>query len=222
MQKVKTMKSLNIKYIEALDDIDLELAGNILDDYAIRDRIEILNWAKEYPYRPITQFNIARSKDSLFIKYSVRGSMLRAIYSNDQEPVNEDSCVEFFCKLPDNDQYMNFEFNCIGTCKASKRVERNKDVTPYSKEELSMIKRFPTLGRRAFNEMEGMFDWELTVKIPLRVMGINPNNLPKKILGNFYKCADGTDSRHFVTWSPVKTEQPDFHRPEFFGELYFE
>lgn len=222
MQKVKTMKSLNIKYIEALDDIDLELAGNILDDYAIRDRIEILNWAKEYPYRPITQFNIARSKDSLFIKYSVRGSMLRAIYSNDQEPVNEDSCVEFFCKLPDNDKYMNFEFNCIGTCKASKRVERNKDVTPYSKEELSMIKRFPTLGRRAFNEMEGMFDWELTVKIPLRVMGINPNNLPKKILGNFYKCADGTDSRHFVTWSPVKTEQPDFHRPEFFGELYFE
>jgi len=222
LQKVKTMKSLNIKYIEALDDIDLELAGNILDDYAIRDRIEILNWAKEYPYRPITQFNIARSKDSLFIKYSVRGSMLRAIYSNDQEPVNEDSCVEFFCKLPDNDKYMNFEFNCIGTCKASKRVERNKDVTPYSKEELSMIKRFPTLGRRAFNEMEGMFDWELTVKIPLRVMGINPNNLPKKILGNFYKCADGTDSRHFVTWSPVKTEQPDFHRPEFFGELYFE
>ena len=222
MQKVKTMKSLNIKYIEALDDIDLELAGNILDDYAIRDRIEILNWAKEYPYRPITQFNIARSKDSLFIKFSVRGSMLRAIYSNDQEPVNEDSCVEFFCKLPDNDKYMNFEFNCIGTCKASKRVERNKDVTPYSKEELSMIKRFPTLGRRAFNEMEGMFDWELTVKIPLRVMGINPNNLPKKILGNFYKCADGTDSRHFVTWSPVKTEQPDFHRPEFFGELYFE
>jgi len=222
LQKVKTMKSLNIKYIEALDDIDLELAGNILDDYAIRDRIEILNWAKEYPYRPITQFNIARSKDSLFIKFSVRGSMLRAIYSNDQEPVNEDSCVEFFCKLPDNDQYMNFEFNCIGTCKASKRVERNKDVTPYSKEELSMIKRFPTLGRRAFNEMEGMFDWELTVKIPLRVMGINPNNLPKKILGNFYKCADGTDSRHFVTWSPVKTEQPDFHRPEFFGELYFE
>jgi len=222
LQKVKTMKSLNIKYIEALDDIDLELAGNILDDYAIRDRIEILNWAKEYPYRPITQFNIARSKDSLFIKFSVRGSMLRAIYSNDQEPVNEDSCVEFFCKLPDNDKYMNFEFNCIGTCKASKRVERNKDVTPYSKEELSMIKRFPTLGRRAFNEMEGMFDWELTVKIPLRVMGINPNNLPKKILGNFYKCADGTDSRHFVTWSPVKTEQPDFHRPEFFGELYFE
>ena len=222
MRKVKTMKSLNIKYIEALDDIDIESTDTILDDYGVKDRIETLNWAKEYPYRPITQFYIARSKDSIFIKFSVHGSMLRAIYSNDQEPVNEDSCVEFFCKLPENDTYMNFEFNCIGTCKASKRIERNKDVTPYSKEELSMIKRCPSLGRRAFNEMEGMFEWELTVKIPMRIMGINPDHLPEKILGNFYKCADGTDSRHFVTWSPVKTEQPDFHRPEFFGELYFE
>jgi hypothetical protein len=215
------MKSLIIRYIEALNDIDIDFAGIVLEDFGVLDTIEILNWVKEYPYRPITQFNIARSKDSIFIRYSVRGSMLRAIYSVDQEPVNEDSCVEFFCKLSENDKYMNFEFNCIGTCKASKRLARNKEVTPFSKEELSMIKRSPSLGRRAFNEMEGMFDWELTVKIPMRIMGIDPNYLPEKILGNFYKCADGTDSPHFVTWSPVKTELPDFHRPEFFGELYF-
>jgi hypothetical protein len=69
--------------------------------------------------------------------------------------------------------------------------------------------------------MEGMFEWELTVKIPLRIMGIDPNNLPEKIKGNFYKCADGTDSPHYVTWNPVQTPTPDFHRPEFFGELYF-
>lgn len=215
------MKSLNIRYVESLNDLDIELAGDILDEFGVRDTIEILNWVDEFPYRPITQFNIARSQDSIFIKFNVRGSMLRAIYSNDQDPVNEDSCVEFFCQIPGNDKYMNFEFNCIGTCKASKRVARNKDVTPYSKEELSMIKRYPSLGRRAFKEMEGMFDWELTVKIPLRIMGINPDNLPEKITGNFYKCADGTDSRHFVTWSPVQAEKPDFHRPEFFGELYF-
>ena len=216
------MKSINVKYVEALNDKDVESGAEILEDFGERDTIEILNWVKEYAYRPITLFNIARSKDSIFIKFNVRGSMVRAIYSNDQEPVNEDSCVEFFCQVPGNDKYMNFEFNCIGTCKASKRVSRNKDVTPFSKEELSMIKRYPSMGHRAFNEMEGMFDWELTVKIPLRIMGIDPNKLPEKISGNFYKCADGTDSPHFVTWSPVQTEKPDFHRPEFFGELIFE
>jgi hypothetical protein len=68
--------------------------------------------------------------------------------------------------------------------------------------------------------MEGMFSWDLTVKIPMRILGINPDNLPEKILGNFYKCADGTDSMHYVTWAPIKTERPDFHRPEFFGEIF--
>lgn len=215
------MKRLDIPYIENLNDIDIELASDILDELGQRETVEILNWIKEYAYKPITYFNIARSNESIFIKFSVHGSMLRAIYSNDQDPVNEDSSVEFFCQIPGDDYYMNFEFNCIGTCKAAKRVARNVKVTPYSKEELSMIKRYPSLGRRAFNEMEGMFDWELTVKIPLDIMGINPANLPEKILGNFYKCADGTDSPHFVTWSPIPTEKPDFHRPEFFGELYF-
>ena len=216
------MKQIIIKYNNKLDDADMESAGTILDDFGEGDKIESLNWMAEYPYRPITLFRIARSSDSLFIKYKVQGSMLRAIYSNDQDPVNEDSCVEFFCQVPENNKYMNFEFNCIGTCKASKRVARNKDVTPYSKEELSMLKRYSSLGRRAFIEMEGMFDWDLTVKIPLRIMGIDPDNLPEKITGNFYKCADGTDSRHFVTWNPIHSEKPDFHRPEFFGELFFE
>jgi hypothetical protein len=215
------MKSLIIHYIEALNDTNIELARDILDDFGVLDTIEILNWSALYPYRPITQFNIARSNKSIFIKYSVRGSMLRAIYSNDQDPVHDDSCVEFFCKPVGADTYTNFEFNCIGTCSASRRKSRYEDVVPFSMEEMQSIKRYPSIGRRAFNEMEGMFEWELTVEIPFNLIGIDPQNLPKKLLGNFYKCADGTDSKHFVTWSPVKTEKPDFHCPEFFGELYF-
>ena len=148
--------------------------------------------------------------------------MLRAIYSNDQDPVHEDSCVEFFCKTPESEHYMNFEFNCIGTCQASKRKSRKEEVVAYSLSELAEIKRYPSIGRRAFNEMEGMFEWELTIRIPFTLMDIDPEHLPEKLLGNFYKCADGTDSPHYVSWSPVQTEKPDFHRPEFFGELYFE
>ena len=215
------MKSLIIRYIEALNDVDIELAGNILDDSGVLDNIEILNWIHEYPYRPITQFYIARSIDSIFIKFSVRGSMLKATFSNDQEPVYQDSCVEFFCMPVGADRYTNFEFNCIGTCSASSRKSRHEDVVPFSPIEMQTIKRYPSIGRRAFNEMEGMFEWELTVKIPYKLIGIDSTNLPEKIMGNFYKCADETDSMHFVTWSPVHTEKPDFHCPEYFGELYF-
>jgi hypothetical protein len=147
--------------------------------------------------------------------------MLKATFSNDQEPVYQDSCVEFFCMPVGADRYTNFEFNCIGTCSASSRKSRHEDVVPFSPIEMQTIKRYPSIGRRAFNEMEGMFEWELTVKIPFELIGIDSTNLPEKILGNFYKCADETDSMHFVTWSPVHTEKPDFHCPEYFGELYF-
>lgn len=216
------MKQIKILYNDVLNDIELEAASELMDGFGHRDLVENLNWKETYPYRPITLFNIARSNDGIFIKYSVRGSMLRAIFSNDLDPVNEDSCVEFFCKLPDSDSYMNFEFNCIGTCNASKRKSKTEGVVRYTLDELAQIKRYPSIGRRAFNEMEGMFEWELTVKIPFTLMGIDPTNLPKKMMGNFYKCADGTDSPHYVSWSPIKTEKPNFHCPEFFGELIFE
>ena len=116
---------------------------------------------------------------------------------------------------------MNFEFNCIGTCLAATRKSRNENVVLRSAEELQRIIRYSSLGRRAFCEMEGLFTWELTVGIPLDLLGISVADLPEKILGNFYKCADDTDSVHFVSWNPIRTESPDFHCPEYFGEIYF-
>jgi hypothetical protein len=68
--------------------------------------------------------------------------------------------------------------------------------------------------------MNGLFSWELCVRIPFHLMDIDADHLPPKLLGNFYKCADATDQPHYVSWNPIKTEKPDFHRPEFFGEIY--
>jgi len=215
------MKKIAIPFVPELDNVSIELSTELLDEQGQKDTIEFLNWKKEYPYRPISIFFVARSSSAIYIKYNIHGSMLRGIYYKDGDPVHEDSCVEFFCKLPDSDRYFNFEFNCIGTCSAASRVQRHEGVKSLSREELSKIERLPSIGRRAFIEMEGMFEWELTVKIPFDIIGIDPDRLPEKIYGNFYKCADGTNSPHYVTWNQVLTPEPDFHCPEFFGELYF-
>ena len=37
--------------------------------------------------------------------------------------------------------------------------------------------------------------------------------------GNCYKCGDRTEHPHFLAWNPVHTPTPDFHRPEFLGEM---
>lgn len=215
------MKRIVIPHIESLESVTIEYADEILENEGKREALDILNWADEFPYKPITTFNIGYSSKAIYIKYDVHGSMLRAIYTHDQDPVYEDSCVEFFCQRPDSDRYMSFGFNCIGTCLASRRKNRWDDVQQLTAEEMRLIERHSSLGHRAFNEMEGMFAWDLVVKIPFSLLGYD-HEVPDKLLGNFYKCADGTESRHFLSWAPIKTEKPDFHRPEFFGELYFE
>ena len=68
--------------------------------------------------------------------------------------------------------------------------------------------------------MEGIFAWELLAVIPFDLIGVDPIRLPEKIYANFYKCADATALPHYLSWSPIDTPAPDFHRPEFFGELY--
>ncbi len=215
------MKKLEIPFIPSLNETNIENAGNILDEFGTNSAIEILNWSEQYNYKPITSFRIGRSDDAIFIKYIVSGTSLKAVYTEDQSPVHEDSCVEFFCMPEGAEKYTNFEFNCIGTCSASSRKGRSEDVVPFPKEEMATIERHPSIGKKPFKEMEGMFTWDLTVKIPFKLMGLDPKNLPEKIRGNFYKCADDTVSMHFVSWAPINTENPDFHRPEFFGELVF-
>ena len=56
--------------------------------------------------------------------------------------------------------------------------------------------------------------------IPLSILGLDTDHKPEKLLGNFYKCGDATEMPHYLSWNPIQTERPDFHRPEFFGELY--
>ena len=216
------MKRVIIPYIESLNGIKLEFAGEFLENEGKREAVDKLNWAKEFPYRPITTFNIGYADDGIYIKYDVQGTMLRAIYTNDQEPVYEDSCVEFFCKRPESDYYINFEFNCIGTCLVAKRKSRKEVVQRFSSDEMQLIERHSSLARRAFMEMEGMFTWDLVVKIPFSLLSFAKGEIPDKLLGNFYKCANGTESPHYLSWSPIHTEKPDFHCPEFFGELWFE
>ena len=40
--------------------------------------------------------------------------------------------------------------------------------------------------------------------------------------GNFYKCGDLTEIEHYLAWSPMTSEKPDFHRRQDFGTLVFE
>jgi hypothetical protein len=212
------MKTIKIPFVPELNGVKPADAANIMETRAQRISVDTINW-EEYPYKPIVAVDAARSSDKLFLRYFVKGNSIKAIYKEDDSPVHTDSCVEFFVKKPESDYYFNFEFNCIGTCDCARRKSR-KDKVSLTSEEYASIERYSTLGDAPFEEKKGIHAWELIVAIPFETIDIDPNNLPEKLLGNFYKCADDTENPHFVSWNPIETSQPDFHRPEFFGEIY--
>lgn len=215
------MKTINrIPYLPALDVLDMLSVDYFLENKALRLFINQVNW-ETYPYQPITTVDLARTDTNLYLHYFVRSNALKASYTEDGSPVHKDSCVEFFVKPPQGPhKYINFEFNCIGTCDASYRQSRI-EKTAFTVEEYATIRRHASLGKDSFDEIAGVHCWELTVAIPFSLMGINPKKLPKQLLANFYKCADETASPHYLSWVPIDLPEPNFHCPEFFGELYF-
>lgn len=214
------MKTLKVPYLPALDTLDVSSIGLVMETKARREYIDQVNW-KEYPYQPIVVFDIARSNKYLYIRYFVKGLSVKAIYDKDDAHVHEDSCVEFFMQREGDAGYMNFEFNCIGTCDAARRLSRT-EKTSLTPEEYASIKRHSSLERVPFAERTGLHAWELMVAIPLELMGLDPEHLPQKIRGNFYNCADNTEFPHFVSWSPIDLPEPNFHCPPFFGELFLD
>lgn len=215
-------KNLAIPYIPELDNLgDADEIINLLDSRGERRSISSLNWGEKYPYKPLAAFATAHSDMALYVDFFVRCNYLRAENYRNQSPVSQDSCVEVFLQPAEDGPYWNFEFNCIGAINASTRTER-PNPRRLSDMELSLVRRYPSCGTRPFRELQGLFSWNLLVAIPFELLGIRYEGKPLKIRGNFYKCSSGASIPHYMSWSPIATPDPDFHRPEFFGDLLLE
>ena len=110
--------------------------------------IDCVNWPAQFPEKPVVSVDVTNDREALYLKYSVKGEQLRAVTAHDQGPVWEDSCVEFFCQVPGEPYYYNFETNCIGAMVASRRRGREEDVLPFSPDEMEQIERKCTYPRK--------------------------------------------------------------------------
>ena len=217
---INKAKELCVIHLPQLDKMPLRQAAQYLDANVEHQVIDCANWSNDFPYKPSTTFVIAVSATRLYVFFSVISKDLRAINTEDLSPVADDSCVEFFMLVPGNEEYWNFELNCIGTLNGSHRVER-PSPTRLTAQELASIQRYASCGNDAIEDLDGTFCWDLIVSIPLELVKLDGDNLPEYILGNFYKCAGKTAHPHYVSWSSIDSEKPNFHRPDCFGKLWF-
>lgn len=181
------------------------------------------NWSDKFPYAPNVKAHLWHDGENLYIKYEVKEEYIAAIEGTDNGEVWNDSCVEFFISF-DADGYYNIESNCIGTVLVSHRKGKNEDIEFAERNLLNAIKRFTTLGRNPFRGINFSKSWRLLLIIPIQTFFLHGfahfNGIKAKC--NLYKCGDKLLRPHFMSWQPIKTATPDFHRPEFFADIIFE
>lgn len=213
---MKVASAYRLAHMDAIPSMDILSA---MLDSEVHYAIDRVNW-KDFSYKPEVRFAVAYSDNELFIKYFVTEEYAKAEKTADNENVYEDSCVEFFVLPAHGGPYFNFEFNAIGTCLMGEGFGRSdrKRADPAI---ISKIRRLPSAGTKPFYEKSGTFNWTLTVAIPFEIF-VNDKTGELKRAGfraNFYKCGDKLTKPHYLSWNEIDTLKPDFHRPEFFGEL---
>lgn len=215
---MKTVKRIKVPFIEGLETMNLQELDLTMEKSAAKFAVCENNWPKDAPYTPDCNGSIARSKTHLAVMYHVRGLDLRATAMEDNGNSWEDSCCEFFVTDPYDGTYYNFELTCIGSLLSSKRKSRI-DSKLQDPALLSRVIRYSSLEHKPIEISDKVFGWTVVMLIPFELIGIDRDNIPVSVRGNFYKCGDLTAHPHFLSWNPIQTPKPDFHRPEFFGEL---
>jgi len=174
-------------------------------------------------YKPRVEARLGWSGRFLYVGFRVGEKKAPVRYTKFQDPVYKDSCVEFFVDMfpARHLGYLNFEMNAAGTLLAQFGPDRNSR-RPLWPEDLA---GFSVIAAEEIGEERGGPAWSVEYRIPLALFrriyseDVRPGH---RAAANFYKCGDNTPLPHYGAWSRVGTTAPDFHRPEFFGELLFE
>lgn len=209
---------------------------SLLMDALTRQPIDHSPWIG-YSQEPKASFAIGYTKDAILLKYYVTERDPRVTFHNTNDPVYQDSCVEFFIAF-DPTHYYNLEFNAIGTSLIGYgpgRTERKdlpasliqtigvysslRSSSPGSSSPGSSSQGSPSPA----HVNEAITDWTLTLKIPLTVFMYDKIKTlaGTKARANFYKCGDECIAPHYLTWNNILSPGPNFHQPGYFGELLF-
>lgn len=153
---------------------------------------------------------------TLYVRLEAEESPIRATLTGKLDQVCDDSCLEFFFAPDWEDQrYFNFEFNFLGALNLGFGGLRPSRVRQIVKKPEELFRPEP------FETGKG---WGICYQIPAEFVRRYFPDFQLTGTGgcNFYKCGDRTERPHYMSWAPMMTEKPDFHRRQDFGMLRFE
>jgi len=185
--------------------------------------IDQVPWPKVSTGRK-TEVRAVWCDDGLYLRYDCEDKFISAKATRTNDAVWQDSCVEFFV-APNSTKplnYYNFEMNCVGTflmgthCDwAEGYMDRSLDIG---------IEVATTVPGTTKDESPDDDGWRLVARIPWAHFEADAPHLPPRPgdvwRANFYRIGGRTEPQ-CTTWSPIKHPKPQFHLPQFFGEIVF-
>jgi hypothetical protein len=155
-------------------------------------------------------------EQAFFLRMICREANPKATYTNPDDPVYKDSCLEAFidfCPDKDGPGYVNFEMNANGAMLCA--IGPNRAKRRFLKDISLAVPHPVALVTDAFWQVE------LTIPLDLIIHLYGPIDFVPgtRLRGNFYKCGDQTGHVEYGVWSKIGLERPDYHAPQFFGEL---
>lgn len=207
--------NLNIFYLHEDPNVPIDQLSEKLTTYS-KHHLTNSSWPS-IRTDCLADFAIAHTGQQILIKFTVAHDYFRSIHRPINSEVHLDNCVEFFIAFDQSGNYYNIEFNCLGIGKVGYGKQKLKRT--LLKE--SVVQKINTWTKS--DVQEGVFNWVMTLLIPADVFVFhqiqNFEGLSAK--ANFYKCGDELPNPHFLCWNKISSPTPDFHRPDYFGQVQF-
>jgi hypothetical protein len=191
--------------------------------------VSIIHYMGTVPrFQPQVQVKMMYDPENLYVIFHVRDCCIRCITDKINGPVWEDSCVEFFF-APDVDnpgKYFNLEINCGGTPLMHFNTLPGNQSTILDPGDIGKIEIAHTQERITDPEIMKPVEWNVEYRIPIPMLqkySLVTHPEPDVVWrANFCKIAENNSNPHYMTWSEVNNDVPDFHLPQFFGLLKFQ
>lgn len=178
--------------------------------------LQVENYQWQPPLPISMQARICHDGQNLHLHLQAQEQNIRAEHHDALAMVCEDSCMEFFFCPAENDlRYFNFEINPNAAM-----------FIGFGHGKADLVRLLPPAEQFLAQAQFVSGGWQAQYRIPAQFIRLFFPDFAletgRVIRANFYKCGHKTLHPHYITWNPVQSDVPSFHRPQDFASLILE
>ena len=197
--------------IKNVNENDITLNSALWDNIS-SVAIDKVNWPELFPAAITTTAKLVHNDKGIYVKFECDEHPVHINFKHHNGEVYQDSTVEFFI-APDINavDYFNFEINAEGYALIGYGSGRKRQ-------------RFSDIDFSQFNITSNIHDagFELLLFVPYSFMKEYAKEVTKELKCNLQKCCEVSGATHYLSAYPIKTEEPEFHVPQFFSDFTLE